>query len=301
MFAQDTGIDLIQALKELLRSEQYIRAEVLVLLLVNAGVPLSLIHLNTIGTLHKPYLSDIVKADNKGALHFLLPRAGIYDQLPAGVFHRLLNETDTLAKAVRQYRQNRTEEINARLFFGPWERELFYQRLLVEQYEEVMSNNLSMVLAPGDDIENLPAPALLKIRLLLPYLHKIGGRRNEVSRYLEWILDERVELSRQRCAGRTTADVESRLNASCLGITTITGPAYYSDMERWEISIGPLTKPILEFMPGQAYWRVLNLCYKYLLPCDIEATTQYLFPASEQSAWLSDNATQSRIGLNLTI
>jgi hypothetical protein len=191
--------------------------------------------------------------------------------------------------------------MNARLFFDPWERELFLQRMFGEQYEEALANDLSSILALGEDVDNLPSPALLKIRLLLPYLHKIGGRKSCVSRYLEWILDERVALSEQCSIGAATADVESRLNTGCLGVNTVIGPAYYSDMQRWAVSIGPLTKSILEFMPGQSYWRVLNLCYKYLLPCDIEVTTQYLFPESEQSAWLSDNIAQSRIGLNLAI
>lgn len=301
MLTQESATALMEAIENLFRSEQYVRSEILVLLLINTGLPFSLINVGRVGTLHRPYVMDTFNNGNTvNNFNFSLSRAGIYDKLPAGVFHQFINEPGPLSKAIQQYRQHRAEEQNARLFFEPWERELFYQRMLAGLYLESAGCDITMILGDPEDTIDFPADALRKIRLLLPYLHKIAGCIH-VSAYLSWILDEQVAFIQKSGSDIYYTNTDSKGKAIYLGVNTMTGGHYYSDIPVWKVSIGPLNKSAFDFMPFQPYGRVVNLCYKYLLPCHIEIMTEYLQLRTALGALLCGNNTRGRIGLNLAI
>ncbi|MCK4748767.1 MAG: hypothetical protein KAT15_17055, partial [Bacteroidales bacterium] len=130
-----------------------------------------------------------------------ITRDGIYDGLPAGLFHDYSSESATGGQGMaRDSKKHRQIEEMARKFFLPFENEIFHQLVELELEERKILNRYNENLF--DDIfsgfwkldGSLPKKYLSRLVLLLHLAHKITGNTEMTARTLEIIIEEKVRV-----------------------------------------------------------------------------------------------------------
>lgn len=232
-------------------------------------------------------------------INFFLSRDGIYDRLPQGVFHEFKQEPSSrqngVTEMVTRYKKQQQQQQQARRFFQPIENEFFLQRVYLEQREkhllfDVFGKDSDQLfhafweLPPG-----LPSAGVNRLVKLLPYVHRIAGNMTLVQLCLEQILEETVAITWQREPKMVRTGNSVPLGECALGVDAMVGTECYTDMPALTVSIGPVKRQrIYDYLPWQPYGKLLETCYSYLFPVDVEINTELLPAAGEKKVILSD-------------
>lgn len=234
-----------------------------------------------------------------------LSRDGIYDRLPEGFFHdfsqQQTKEKGTAAMVAR-YKRQQQQELQARRFFQPLENEFFLQRVFLEQREkhllfDVFGKDADQLFQQFWDLPaGLPGAASNRLVKLLPYMHRIAGNTQMIRLCLELVLEQDVTIKWDHTPQAVRADTSVPLGECILGMDTMAGEVFYTDMPRVTVTIGPLQRQrVYEYLPWQPYGRLLETCYGYLFPADVDINTVLEPNAGERSVAISDKRAEEGI------
>ncbi|RBL92115.1 hypothetical protein [Chitinophaga flava] len=233
-----------------------------------------------------------------------LSRDGLYDRLPEGLFHEFSEQhkiRGTTDMVVRYKRQQQQEQ-QARRFFQPLENEFFLQRVFLEQREkhllfDVFGKDADQLFSQFWDIpEGLPGAAANRLVKLLPYMHRIAGNYRMIKLCLQLILEQVVDIREDHTPQAVRTEESVPLGEWCLGVDSMAGNVFYTDMPRVTVTIGPLQRQrIYDYLPWQPYGRLLETCYGYLFAADVDIETLLVPEAGEKEVVLSDQHVEEGI------
>jgi hypothetical protein len=264
-----------------------VRAEVVVGELLDNDVQEAEVAVQMKNVFTRAFNKDILDAqlDDSQPYHpfvtLTLSRDGLYDRLPEGMFHTFSSKKQQdVSEMVANYKKHQQEEQEARKFFRPLEHEFFLQRVFLEQREKHLLFDAfgkdadALFLSFWGIPQGLPKGPVNKLIRLLPYIHRIAGNLPLVQLYLEAILDEHVEISRSNGPVAVSTGSQTGLGECRLGVDSMTGNLFYTDMPRVVVKVGPLQHHrVYDFLSWQPYGKLLETCLGFLMPADVEVET----------------------------
>ncbi|CAL1517092.1 hypothetical protein [Chitinophaga sp. MM2321] len=233
-----------------------------------------------------------------------LSRDGIYDRLPEGLFHEFSQQQQQYGTAdmVARYKKQQQQQQQARRFFQPLENEFFLQRVFLEQREkhllfDVFGKDADQLFHVFWELpDGLPGAAANRLVKLLPYMHRIAGNMTLVKLCLQLVLEQEVEIVRDQAPQAVVSGSSAPLGACVLGVDTMVGEVFYTDMPHITVTIGPLQRQrIYDYLPWQPYGRLLETCYGYLFPADITISTLLEPHPEEKTVTVSDRLPEEGI------
>lgn len=233
--------ELAELADRIKRMHEDIRAEVIVSDLLAGGVHIDDLFMRFIGQLKRPRCQDISDVQvvrdegNREQLKITLNRDSIYDTLPEGLFHQPNTDESAVSVSamVDEYKQQQQEEAEARLFFAPFENELFVQRTFIESEEfrqlfRIQQSHLeSEVLKQfGIDAE-LPREFTSKLVRILPYISQITGDLLQTEQIFGLLLNDSVSIKVEGSSKLVSSSTNSKLGDSNLGVNLIAGDTLF--------------------------------------------------------------------------
>jgi len=289
-----------------------LKAEMLVAVMAEQRVDLREILAAFDGQLKRVWSRDIARStfdhletgDNMLFLH--LNRDGIYDVLPEALFHgNYGNEDQSAEEMAKDSMKLRAEEKEARLFFQPFENEIFLQRVQLAIMENELFKNINaefltaMIPYFWRIDQDLPENYVIRLKKLLPLVNRITGDFNLTAQCLEYILKEKVKITNSSELPDDVTDADFHysgvLGNSMLGIDTISGNLGDDFVDRLIFSIGPIINPETnELVKDGSMKRFLDCFYNYFVPFEFEIDTKYILE-TEQSLFTLNDSTDTDI------
>lgn len=291
-----------------------VRAEVVVGELLDNQVQQDAVTMQMENVFSRAFARDILgaKLDDSQPYHpfitLQLSRDGLYDRLPEGLFHEFSSQRrGGVSEMVAHYKKQQQEELQARKFFRPIEHEFFLQRVFLEQREKHLLFDAfgkdadQLFLSFWNISPNLPRVSVNRLVKLLPYMHRIAGNIPLVQLCLQVILEEKVSIVCDHAPQQVKSSSGIPLGECRLGMDTLAGEDFYTDMPVMKVTIGPLQqRRIYDYLPWQPYGQLLETCYSFLLPADVEIETILEPHAGEKGAAVADaNHKEGIMGYNL--
>jgi len=306
-----------------------LKAEFLTALLLSEGMSQKDIMVVFDGVLKRKWSTDINYSEveefenGDGAVSIHLNRAGIYDALPEALFHSFSDiRNSTGEDMAKESMRLKAEEKQVRLFFRPFENEIFFRNVFVamkenRKFEDLYSEFLNGLIPGFWKIdEKIPGKYVSKLTRLLPFAYQVTGNYGLTAKCIEYILDEQVGIEfrgeEMDTSGNSgTENNENDLKGGCLGVgrlgyDVIAGQTAAGHMGRLLIHIGPLknTDP-KDFFKGGPGYLALNCIYSYFIPVELDVETRLKAEKKENYFILSGNAKveseMSYLGYNTTI
>ncbi|MBN2738645.1 MAG: hypothetical protein JXR70_16810 [Spirochaetales bacterium] len=299
-----------------------LKAEYLISCLFEDGVEPHYILAIFEGTLKRRWSRDISYAEveefenGEEALSIHQNRLGIYDSLPEALFHRFPeNKNATGKEMAKESMIIKGEEKKARIFFRPFENEIFLQNVQIALNETRLFQSLYLDLLNGiirdfwkiDD--KIPHKYVSKLFKVLPFVHQIIGDYKLTAKCLEHILEEKVNIEYRNEDPNEDMVCEHGLNQfslgeSILGVNSIIGKKVTGFIGRLVFQVGPLknTNPKDFFYDGPIA-HLLDCFYDYFTPVELDIVTNLLL-GDKQSKFILKRKTDpliSYLGLNTMI
>lgn len=265
-----------------------------------------------IGSNDRPYAKDIkcIHTNNYGldeqTVIIETYRESIYDYLPEGLFHppSLGNFNHNVDSIVREIRRQKEIEENARIFFQPFEIEIFKTEvlaLLKETELDVVDDSGTLLKILEDVwplITKVDKHTAQTLVFILPFLHKVRGKKNCIERFLSAFLNMPVSIDFVPNIIEHSDDADATtLGKTRLGISFIPNRKHYDGERNWQINIGPIHYTDIEkFVPGNPFRNLLNQIYDYLLPVSVNFFENFITVKSPESFCLSSEKDTSRLG-----
>jgi hypothetical protein len=298
-----------------------LKAEMLVAILAEQRADLAEILSAFDGQLKRVWSRDIAwstvahleTGDNMLCFH--LNRDGIYDALPEALFHNNSgNEDQSAEEMAKDSMKIRAEEKETRMFFQPFENEIFLQRVQLSMMENKLIRSinaefLTAVIPYFWKVDNnLPEIYVARLKKILPLVHQVTGDLALTAQCLENIIREKVEVtaSDEHTESITSGDFlfSGVLGKSTLGVDTISGNQVSDFVNRLIFSIGPINDTETgELVKAGRMDKFLDCFYGYFVPFEYETDTKYIF-GTEQSLFVlndNDDAEFSHLGYNSLI
>jgi hypothetical protein len=298
-----------------------LKAEMLVAVLTEQRLDLGEVLAAFDGQLKRTWSRDIAwsavdqfeTGDFMLSLH--LNRDGVYDTLPEVLFHSNYGKEDQSAKEMAEDSMlMRSEEKETRSFFQPFENEIFLQRVQLTMKENQLFKNLdtrflTAVIPQFWRIDqDLFGNYVEQLRKLVPLVHKITGDFDLTSQCLEFIINEKVEISISAEGSANLAQTDFHntgiLNESMLGINTITGNLDNGFIDSLICSIGPIVNAeTSKFIKNGIMNRFLDCFYGYFIPFELEVDTKFIFETEQSLLLINDNSDSdiSYLGYNSVV
>jgi hypothetical protein len=240
-------------------------------------------------------------------------REGLYDMLPEGLFHRPPTGSAGMDEEsmIKDIRDRREEEKQARLFFTPFDAEINHVRIMTELYENMLDkkttySDLSQIFEFGWDEFNLLNKEQSIIWMHL--LPEIQQKRNDidfVSKVLTALFNlpiAIVDATANITPIKIADDLQMQLGSSALGIDTIIGDSFMPEHESFNINIGPTSpQELVNFIPGQKNRAILDMAISYLMAVDAEVNVELLTASDLQETVLSENGESAFLGYTVYI
>ena len=241
-----------------------------------------------------------------------LNRDGIYDSLPELLFHsNFESENQSAEDMAKDSMRLKAEEKESRSFFQPFENEIFLQRaqlamkenqLLKSIYTEFLTGIIPDFWIADND---LPENYLARLKKLLPLANRITGDLGLTGQSLEFVLNEKVEVTFSADQKEDPDYFESGiLGSSLLGVDTICGNYVNGFLDDMVFTIGPITNNETgELVKSGRMDKFLDCFYGYFIPFELDVETKYVFGNEESTFILSDPeaTTISYLGYNSVI
>ncbi len=121
-------------------------------------------------------------------------------------------------------------------------------------------------------------------------MHRIAGNIPLVTLCLQVILEEEVHIVCEHTSRRVQSSSGIPLGECRLGMDTLAGEDFFTDMPVMKVTIGPLQhQRVYDYLPWQPYGQLLETCYNFLLPADVEVETLLEPNPAEKGAAIADN------------
>jgi Type VI secretion, TssG len=235
-------------------------------------------------------------------------REGLYDMLPEGLFHRPPTGSAGMDEEsmIKDIRERREEEKEARLFFTPFDAEINHVRIMTELYENMLDkkttySDLSRIFEFGWDEFNLLNKEQSIIWMHL--LPEIQQKRNDidfVAKVLTALFNLPIGIVNATAYVKEIKiadDLQVQLGSGALGIDTIIGDSFMPEHESFNINIGPTSpQELVNFIPGQKNRAILDMAVSYLMPVDAEVNVELLTAPDLQETVLSADGERAYLG-----
>ena len=269
-----------------------IKAEAIIADIIENGVSPEDIVTVPDGLFKRRFNQDISNAEVKRlnndqkVLELHITRDGIYDALPAGLFHEHTTESVTKGQDMaKESKKQRLIEAQARKFFLPFENEIFHklvdleleERKILNRYSENLFNDVFSGFWKLD--RSLPQRLLSRLVILLPIAHKITGNLEMTARSLEIIIDEQVKVSliRSEQPGKAESQIAgqlSSLGAAALGLDFVCGLQNDTAHSVLDFTIGPLRNSSVEdYLENGQISKFLDCFFEYFVPVELGTRT----------------------------
>ncbi|MCZ4223964.1 type VI secretion system baseplate subunit TssG [Pedobacter rhodius] len=240
-------------------------------------------------------------------------RESLYDMLPEGLFHKPPTGSAGMDEEsmIKDIRERREEEKQARLFFSPFDAEINQVRVMTELYENKLDkkttySDLSQIFEFGWGEFNLLNKEQSIIWMHL--LPEIQQKRNDidfVSKVLTALFNLPISIvntSARITPIKISGDLQMQLGASALGIDTIIGDSFMPDYESFNVNIGPTSpQELIKFIPEQKNRAILDMAINYLMPVNAEVNVELLTATDFQETILSADAESAYLGYTVYI
>lgn len=240
-------------------------------------------------------------------------REGLYDMLPEGLFHRPPTGSASMDEEsmIKDIRERREEEKQARLFFTPFDAEINQVRIMTELYENRLDKKttyaeLSQVFGWGwEEFSLLNKEQGIIWMHLLPEIQQKRNNIDFISKVLTALFNLPVKLvntSNNVAAVKIADDLQVVLGTGALGVDTIIGDRFIPDIESYTINIGPTSpQELVKFIPGQKNRAILDMAISYLIAVDAEVNVELLTATDFQETVLSADGKSAFLGYTVYI
>jgi hypothetical protein len=235
-------------------------------------------------------------------------RNGLYDLLPKGLFHQPQNRTNNIspAQAIEEYKLQKQIENDSRLFFLPFEQELYRLLVLLEAEERNSIFDIQNVFRSELFIEFWKIPGFFNERqtctllYILPMASFIIGNHRLTKLCLESVLNDRFEIIESPPLNHIVPDTGlAELNSVNLGVSFVIGETYREVSNGLDIYIHPaVAEDIISYLEGGQKLKMLQFLCDYFIPFDCDVTTHIV---SDEMFELGEESFYSRLGINTTL
>ncbi|WP_426478061.1 type VI secretion system baseplate subunit TssG [Chryseobacterium sp. CBSDS_008] len=264
-----------------------IKAEVIVNdLLINKDLEYEDFIIEKDGQFSRAYRYDILDSEvgkySFGSAPFLkliLSRDSIYDMLPENIVHDLSSDIteNSVDVMIQEYRIKKQEQKNARLFFQPFENEIFSYGVGIETFEQDFLCRLQSSISPEifyellgihDDLSTEMASRLIRI---LPFTYRIVGNVEMTCQVLSLLLGDQVKISRKNY-NTYDNDAQNSLLGDCkLGIDMVSGSNYDHYTDHLSVIVGPIKKGgFCDYLDKGKKKKFLDLLCSYFFSIEAE-------------------------------
>ncbi len=272
--------------------------ELIVANLIKEGIDYDSIDVRPTSYFKRGFKRDIERIyydDDKKTLNFDITRNALYDTLPESLFHEENSYED-----ITKYKDNKSwletkrkkyeiEEAQARMFFFPFEKEFFRQRVDIELKEQFYYTNFEKDLPTLRNIvdeiwginENLTARQYFSLFRWLPNTYQIVGNIRKTEICLSDILEVKVSIEfKTALVNQLDGDTISAFmcgRESILGVDTVIGDTVDDGTYRWILHIGTLNKAqVRDFLPDGTKYKLLKIIEKIFIPFEVDFETNLL-------------------------
>jgi hypothetical protein len=283
--------------------------------IMDSGVEPDEIVINALGIFRRRYGKDIAsgeireyKANKRQYLSLDINRNGLYDLLPRGLFHQPQNRISNIspAQAIEEYKLQMQIEKESRLFFLPFEQELYRLLLLLEAEERKNIFDIQNVFRSDVFIDFWNIPDFFNERqtcnllYLIPLASFIVGNTRLTKLSLESILNDRFEIIESMPKNHTVLNTGiAELNSVYLGSNFVIGENYREVCSGLDVFIYPGgAEDIISYLEGGEKLKMLQFMFDYFFPFDCDVTTHIV---SCEMFELREESSYSRLGINTAI
>ncbi|SMO72712.1 Type VI secretion, VasB, ImpH, VC_A0111 [Chryseobacterium rhizoplanae] len=242
------------------------------------------------GQFSRAYRYDVLDAESgnysfgsEAFLKLVLSRDSIYDMLPENIVHDISNHTaeNNVDIMIQEYRIKKQDQKNSRLFFQPFENEIFSYGIRIENFEQDLfcqlhsSNSPELFYELWGIRKDVPPEMASRLIRILPFAYKIVGNTAVTCRVFSLLMEEEVRISRKSWK-KYYDDMQNSCLGSCkLGLDMVSGNNYDHYTDHINLSIGPLKNGLFSdyLNEGKRKWFLDLLCsYFFSAETEIEIT-----------------------------
>lgn len=273
-----------------------------------------------IGSDKRAFSKDIEKTEvyfaeqrEQERIRISVNREGLYDMLPEGLFHQPPRGSSSMDEEgmIRDIRERRAEEKQARLFFSPFDAELNHTRMMTELYENMLDKKTTYTHLNRVFEHSWEEFSLLNKEQSIIWMHlipEIQQKRNDIyfiSKVLTALFNIEIEITDESTHIKPASialEMQMQLGKSALGIDTIIGQNFMPDHQLLKLKIGP-TNPqeLISFMPEKKNRKIMDMALSYLIPIDTEVEIELLTASDFQQTTLSDHQESAYLGFTVFI
>jgi hypothetical protein len=283
--------------------------------LMESGLDPDEVVINALGIFRRRYGKDIAageireyRTNRRQYVNIDINRNGIYDLLPGGLFHQPQNRINDIspAQAIEEYKVQKQIEKDTRLFFLPFEQEIYRLLLLLEAEERKTIFDIQNVYRSEVFIDFWKIPGFFNERqtcnllYILPLASLIVGNNSLTRLCFESILNDHFEIIESVPVNHTVSETGyGELNNAYLGVNFVIGGNYREVSSGLDIYIHPGDPDdIISYLEGGVKQEILRFMFDYFIPFDCDVTTHIV---SEEIFELSEESAYSRLGINTMI
>lgn len=221
-------------------------------------------------------------------------REGIYDYLPEGIFHppSLKKARQNITEVVEQIRYEKRVEQKGRMFFQPFELEVYFSHLkaldLADSFDGIDKRDqfLNMLEELWPLLKLLDDKNARIFACLLPYFHASRGKKHWLEKCLSAFLKIPVNISFTpnkiiEFDHLSTAFVVGEMR---LGLTCVLAENHFDGEKNWKFTLGPIAYEELHlYAKGSPLMTLLNTIYEYCLPITTIAIEELVTLKNEHS------------------
>ena len=279
--------------------------------LMESGLEPDEVVINALGIFRRRYGKDIAsgemreyRTNRRKYMNLMINRNGIYDLLPKGLFHQPQNRinNNSPTQAIEEYKLQKQIEKDSRLFFLPFEQELYRLSLLLEAEERKSIFDIQNVFKSEVFIEFWNIPSIFNERqtcnllYILPMASFIVGNYPLTKLCLESILNDRIEILDSPSLNHIVHQTApGGLNSVYLGVNFIIEDIYHDVASSLSVLVYPtVNEDIVSYLDGGEKWSMLQFMFDYFLPFDCDVTTHIV---SDEIFELNEESGYSRLGI----
>lgn len=283
--------------------------------LVESGLDPDEIVINTLGIFRRRYGRDLAgseireyRTNKRKFVNLFVNRNGIYDLLPKGLFHQPQNRINNIspAQAIEEYKMQKQIEQDSRLFFLPFEQELYRLLLLLESEERNSIFDIRNIFRSEEFINfwNIPdffnGRRICTLLYVLPLAGSIAGNIVLTKLTLECILNDRVDIIESPPQNHMVPEAGfAELNEVYLGVSFVIGENFREVSDSIDVYIHPTgADDIISYLEGGQKQKMLQFMLDYFIPFDCDVTTHIV---SGEMFELDEAIHHSRLGITTSI
>jgi type VI secretion system protein ImpH len=246
-------------------------------------------------------------SSNKHITHISVNRDGFYDMLPEGLFHKapassvMITEEDM----IKDIRERRAEEKQARRFFAPFEAEINYLKTIIELYENRVDKKneyddlINIFLKEWSEFKCFTNKQMLILIHVLPVIHEQRNNLAFVSSILRMMFKIPIVLTYKTgyATGKKGDNKQDTVTSgNVLGVNFIAGQLIEPE-ESLQISIGPLSAAqMMHFLPGSSAVTAIDVLLSYFIPMQTDTQVELLSNAASQKLVIGGKQVNSILG-----